>query len=187
VAKYPAVKINGIVRNASKIPDNIRAISNINIFEASSGDKTTLTKALKGSQVCICCYLGDNDLMTDGQKLLINCCIEVGVPRYIASDWSSEYRTVELGEIPMKDPMKLVNSYLQEKEAQGSNIRGVHVLTGAFMEVVLQRIFADDAHTTMRHFGSGDEGIDVSAMPDVAAWTAEVAMDPTAAGVIEGT
>jgi hypothetical protein len=181
------VKINGIVRNASKVPEAFRANSNITIFEADSNDKTALIEALKGSQVCICCYLGDNNLMTDGQKRLIDCCIEVSVPRYIASDWSAEYRTLVPGEVPMKDPMKIIHDYLKEKGDQGNDIHGVHILTGAFVEIILAHVFADDAHTLIRYFGSGDEGIDVSTMVDVAAWTVEVAMDPIATGVIQGT
>ena len=30
--------------------------------------------------------------MVDGQKTLIDCCIEAGVPRYVASDWCLDYR-----------------------------------------------------------------------------------------------
>ena len=187
VTNYPAVRINAIVRNASKVPTKIGTNSNIIIFEADSSDKAAVTKALKGSQVCICCYLGDNILMTEGQKLLIDACIEAGVPRYIASDWSADYRTVALGEVPMKDPMKIIYAYLQEKQAGESAIRGVHILNGAFTEVILANVFADEAHTKVRYFGSGDVGIDATTMPNAAAWTAEVAMDPSAAGVINGT
>jgi hypothetical protein len=99
VDKYPTVKINGIVRNPSKVPAKFSLNSNITIFEADSSDKAAVTKALKGSQVCICGYLGDNSLMTEGQKVLIDGCIVAGVPRYIAGDWSSDYRTIELGEV----------------------------------------------------------------------------------------
>lgn len=187
VAKYPNVKINGIVRNPSKVPAKFSANSNITIFEANSSDKAAVTKALKGSQVCICGYLGDESLMTEGQKLLIDACIEFGVDRYIAGDWSSDYRTVELGEVPMKDPMKIIYAYLQDKQAAGSAIRGVHIFNGAFTEALLANVFADDAHTKVHYFGSGDVGLDITTMPNVAAWTAEIAMDPSADGVINGT
>lgn len=118
VAKYPTVKINGLIRNPAKVPAKLSANSNITIFEANSSDKAAVTKALKGSQVCICGYLGDNSLMTEGQKLLIDACIEAGVQRYIAGDWSGDYRTIELGEVPMKDPMKIIYAYLQDNRLQ---------------------------------------------------------------------
>ncbi|KIW03989.1 hypothetical protein, variant [Verruconis gallopava] len=182
---YPAVKINGIVRNASKVPDNVRTLSSIGVFEADATDKSSLVEALKGSQVCICCYSGEPVLMTDGQKLLVDCCIEAGVSRYIASDWGNDFRALALGEVPMKDASKLIYSYLQGKRADGKDILGVHILTGTFMEVLFSHMFADDAHTVIKYFGTGDERFDVSAMPDAAAWTVEAVMDPNASGVIE--
>ncbi len=187
VAKYPIVKINGIIRNSSKVPAKFSTNSNITIFEANSSDKVAVTKALRGSQVCICGYLGDDSLMIDGQKLLIDACIEAGVHRYIASDWSADYRSVELGEVPMKDPMKIIYAYLQDKQAAGSTIRGVHIFNGGFTEALLANVFADEARTKIHYFGSGDVGLDITTMPNVAAWTAEIAMDPNAAGVINGT
>lgn len=186
VAKYPSVKINGLVRNSAKVPAKLSANSNITIFEANPTDKAAVTKALKGSQVCICGYLGDNSLMTEGQKLLISACTEAGVQRYIAGDWSGDYRTVELGEVPMKDPMKIIYAYLQEMQAAGSAIRGVHIFNGGFTEALLANVFADEARTEIHYFGSGDVGLDITTMPNVAAWTAEIAMDPNADGVING-
>jgi hypothetical protein len=68
-----------------------------------------------------------------------------GVHRYIASDWSGDYRTVELGEVPMKDPMKIIYAYLQDKQAAGSAIRGIYIFNGGFTEALLANVFADDA------------------------------------------
>jgi nucleoside-diphosphate-sugar epimerase len=179
---YPEVKINGIARNISKIPNDVRSASNVTIFEADAFNKGGLLKALRGSQVAICAYLGDNTLMVDGQKFLIDACVEAGVPRYIASDWTCDYRDLVPGDMPFKDPMKAIYEYLKQKEG----VEGVHMLTGAFIEVVFLRLFADEAHTKIQYFGSGDEGTDLSTMPDSAAWTAEVAVDPKAVGVING-
>lgn len=182
LANHPSVKINGVARNASKLPENIKGADNIEIFEGDAYDKDVLLKALKGSQVVICAYLGDNALMIDGQKFLIDASIEAGVPRYIASDWTCDYRNNALGEIPMKDPMKVVYEYLQGKK----EIEGVHMLVGAFIEVVFMRLFADDAHTRIQYFGTGNEGIDFSTMPDSAAWTVEAAVVRSAVGFIQG-
>jgi hypothetical protein len=169
VTKYPSVKVNGVVRNPSKVPTKIDASSNITIFEASSSNKAAVEKALEGSQVCICGYLGDNSLMIEGQRVLIDACIEAGVHRYIASDWSADYRTVELGEVPMKDPLKIIYAYLQDKQAAGSAIGGVHIFNGGFTEALLANVFADDPHTKIHYFGSGGVGLDITTMSNVAA------------------
>lgn len=107
--------------------------------------------------------------MTEGQKLLVDACIETGVHRYIAGDWSADYRTVELGEVPMKDPMKIIYGYIQDKQAAGNAIRGVHILNGGFTEALLANVFADEARTKIHYFGSGDVGIDMTTMSNVAA------------------
>ena len=45
---------------------------------------------------------GDASLIYDGQKLLIDACIEENVARYIISDWSLDYHDVEYGQLPQK-------------------------------------------------------------------------------------
>jgi hypothetical protein len=101
----------------------------ITIVEGGSADLSALREAVRGSQVVISCYLGSNELMTDGPKVLIDTCVAEGVPRYIASDYSIDYRKLELGDLPAKDPMIEVRAYLE-----AMSVKGVHVLIGCFME-----------------------------------------------------
>lgn len=123
--------------------------------------------------------------MIDGQKTLIDACIAENVPRYIASDWSLDFRGLKIGDHPNKDPMKHVQAYLEEKEAAGK-IQGVHVLNGAFTEVMWAPFLgvADAKEGVFRYFGTGDEKYDMTTYADAAAFTAEVAADPTAIGFI---
>jgi hypothetical protein len=71
--------------------------------------------------------------MVDGQKPLIDACIAEGVRRYIAGDWSMDSRKLELGKQPPKGPMKLVQAYIEDKEAEGG-IKAVHVSNACFLE-----------------------------------------------------
>jgi len=125
--------------------------------------------------------------MLDGQKTLIDACIEEKVPRYIASDWSLDFRGLKLGDHPSKDPMKLVQAYLEEKESEGK-IKGVHILNGAFMEVIWApfggRVNVKD--DSFSYYGTGDEKIEMTTYEDAANFTAEVALDPTANGFLNG-
>lgn len=135
------VKIHGICRSIDKVAANLRSHPNITLFHATSSDIPGLRRALASASVCICAYLGDDTLMIDGQKTLIDACIAEGVPRYIASDWSLDFRGLEFGDHPSKDPMKYVQEYLEEKESE-RKIKGVHVLNGAFMQVVWASFWA---------------------------------------------
>jgi hypothetical protein len=121
--------------------------------------------------------------MIDGQKTLIDACIAEAVPRYIASDWSLDFSKLELGQHPAKDPMKHVQAYLGEKS---SKIKGVHVLNGAFMEVVWAPFLGwiNAAESTFQYFGTGDEKLEVTTMKDAANFTADVAVDENADGFL---
>jgi len=185
LANYPETKIIGICRFPEKVSEELRTSPNIEVFPANSSDKQALRRALKGASVCICCYLGDDDLMINGQKILIDACIDEGVPRYIASDWSVDYRSLAFGELPPKDPMKHVQMYLDEKEKDG-RIKGVHVLNGGFTEFYFAPftgVFNAEG-PTFKHWGSGDEGLDTTMWEDAAAFTAHAAMDPSATGFL---
>ena len=180
----PNVRINGTARSPSKLPSELSNNPRVTVFQADADDLSTIRKALKGSSVAVCCYLGDNDLMLEGQKKLIDASIQEQVPRYIAGDWSLDFRNLGYGEMPMKDPMKKITEYLDERNDQ---IKGIHILNGEFMEV----LFAfsglyDEKTTTFNYWGSGDEKLDLTTYEDAAKYTAEIALDQSANGFIEG-
>lgn len=125
--------------------------------------------------------------MIDGQKTLIDACIAEGVPRYIASDWSLDFRGLALGDHPSKDPMKHVQAYLEEKESEGK-IKGVHILNGGFMEVIWAKFLGlvDADKGEFRYYGTGDEKLEMTTMEDAANFTAEVAVDSNGNGFLKG-
>ncbi len=101
---YPKIKILCIARSPEKVDAAVRDSPNVKLFEASASDTSALRQGLKGAEVALCCYLVSNELMTGGQKTLIDACIDEKVARYVASDWSFDYRGLELGDHPSKDP-----------------------------------------------------------------------------------
>jgi hypothetical protein len=186
--KHPEIRVHGLVRSIDKVDPAIRQSPNVKLFQASATDAAALHLGLKGASVCICCYFGDFELMTEGQKTLIDACINEKVARYIASDWSLDFRGLELGQHPAKDPMKLIQAYLEEKEKDGK-IKAVHVLNGGFLDMVLAPFaqLLNSKTRTVTYWGSGNESLDLTTIADAAAFTAEVAVDPTAVGFLNGT
>jgi hypothetical protein len=184
---YPEIKIHGIARSPEKVDAAIRDSPNVEIFEASASDTSALRQGLKGAEVAMCCYLGNNELMTEGQKTLIDACIDEKVARYIASDWAFDYRGLELGDHPSKDPMIHINAYLEEKEKSGK-IKAVHVLNGAFMEMVLGpfNLCFQPKVQLYQYWGTGDETMEMTTYADAAVFTAEIAADHSAVGFLNG-
>lgn len=183
---HPDATIHGICRSANKLDASTRCNPRVKIFEASSTDSAALQAALAGTSVCICCYLGDSKLMVDDQKTLIDACIAEDVPRYIASDYTFDYRPLEFGDYPAKDPMKHIHQYLEEKE-KTEKIKGVYILNGAFMEFVWGPLlgFVNAAEGAFCYYGTGDEQLEMSTMKDTAKFVAAVAMDSNANGAVK--
>lgn len=134
LSRYPAIRIHGIYRTPSKISFEYLASPNYQVFAADSKDISALRRGLAGSSACICCYLGDGNLVVEGQNALIDACIAANFPKYIASDWSLDFRGLEFGKHPRKDAMKDMKAYIEEKEGEGE-FKRAHILTGGFTEV----------------------------------------------------
>ncbi|KAK6531189.1 hypothetical protein TWF281_008014 [Arthrobotrys megalospora] len=180
---YPEVKIRGYCRDPSKVSANLSSNPNISLIKGDGFDTSAIATFVSGCDVVVCCYLGDDKLMVDGQKLLIDACAENGVPRYVASDWSLDYTKLEFGQLFPKDPMKHIKAYL---DAQ-NKVKGVHILVGAFMDPFFSPAFGiwDPATTTFRYWGTGDEIWEGTTYENAAEYTAAVCVDKDAHGILK--
>lgn len=178
----PDVQIRGFCRNASKLPSDLRTSPNVAIVEGDATDMGKLRQFARGCDVVVCCYLGDNTLMTDGQKLLVDACDTENVARYVASDYCLDFTKLEYGQHPAKDPMKHVKDHLDTKK----NVRGVHVLIGAFMETFWSRYFGvfDAKECKLSFYGTGDEVWESTTYETAAEYVAAIAIDREATGLL---
>ncbi|KAK8254217.1 nmrA-like family protein [Phyllosticta capitalensis] len=173
------------VRDANKLPSWLSSAATVITGEAD--DRAAALKFAQGCSVIICTYLGPDQLMEDGQKVLIDACAEAGVPRYVASDYTVDYRPLKDGELFPKDPMRHVYQYCQEKQG----VEGVHVMIGAFMDTWWSSFFGawapheDGKGGTLRYWGNGDEVWEVSSYENTAEWIARVAVDEGVKGVVK--
>ncbi|KAK0704043.1 hypothetical protein B0T26DRAFT_658561 [Lasiosphaeria miniovina] len=179
--KNPDVALRGYARDPSKVVSSISALPRTQLFAGGALDGAAIQPFVSGCDVVICAYLGDDKLMVEGQKKLIDACEAARVPRYIASDWSLDYTRLQLGDLFPKDPMKHVKAYLETKEA----VKGVHILVGVFMEVILGPMSGtlDPKTNTFRYWGEGTELVEGTTYADAAKYTAKVAVDPSAVGI----
>ena len=181
--KTSDVQIRSFCRSPSKLPEGLRSSGQVTIIQGEATNEEALRSFVKGCDVVICCYLGDNTLMTDGQKLLVDACEHENVARYIASDYCLDFTKLEYGDHPAKDPMKHVKAHLDTKK----NIKGVHVLIGAFMETFWSDYFgvfhADENKFT--YYGTGDEMWESTTYGTAAEYVTAVALDRNAVGKLE--
>ncbi|KIX07842.1 uncharacterized protein Z518_02496 [Rhinocladiella mackenziei CBS 650.93] len=179
--KYPEVKIKGYCRTPSKVPTSFSSSPRISLAQGEAFDIKSLHAFAKGCDVVVCCYLGDDKIMTDGQKALIDACDEEGVSRYVASDWSLDYDKIPFGALFPKDPMKHVKAYLENKKTT----KGVHILVGGFMEAIFSPLLGifNPMENKFMYWGTGDEIFEGSTYLNSAQYTAAVCVDREATGV----
>ncbi|KAL4794825.1 hypothetical protein BDV19DRAFT_379176 [Aspergillus venezuelensis] len=170
----------GIARITGKFARRLtlKSSSHLELIQGDAFDKEAIAKFAEGLDVLVCCYLGGDELMVNGQKLLIDACEAANVPRYVASDWALDYTKLKLGELFPKDPMIHVKAYLDKRKS----VEGVHVLIGGFVEPIFSPFFniVDVQTNTIRYWGEGNEVIEGTTYDDVAKYTAKVVLDKDA-------
>ncbi|KEF52963.1 uncharacterized protein A1O9_10869 [Exophiala aquamarina CBS 119918] len=176
----PQVKLRGLARDPSKVDNS--SLPNVELFQGDAFDVDKIHSFVRGTDVVVCCYLGDTRLMIEGQKVLIDIAEEEGVPRYVASDWSLDWTKLEMGELFAKEPCQRIHEYLTTKKS----IRGVHVLIGGFTDVIFAPFFKiwDQEKLTFNYWGTGDEVWECTSYLNSAQYTAAVCLDPEAMGVL---
>ncbi|KAL4919601.1 hypothetical protein BDW62DRAFT_216761 [Aspergillus aurantiobrunneus] len=148
------VQIRGFCRSASKLPAKYRDSARVTIVQGSSDDLEALRGFVRGCDVVICAYLGDNTLMTDGQKLLVD---------------AGELEKLEYGQHPAKDPIKhgvhvLIGAFMET------------FWSGYF------GIWRPDEYK-LSFYGNGDEIWESTTYQTAAEYVAAVARDPSATGL----
>jgi hypothetical protein len=181
--KHPSVSLRGLCRNPSKLPSHLLSSPRIVLQQGDANDFLSARAFAKGCDVVICCYLGAPSLMEAGQRLLIDACEAEHVPRYIASDYTLDYRKLEYGDLPAKDAMKSVMEYAETKDG----VKGVHVLIGVLMETWWSEPFGvwNAKGKEFRFWGTGEEKWECTTYGNAAEWVAGVAMDREAVGVMK--
>ncbi|KAL1616838.1 Elongation factor 1-gamma [Neofusicoccum ribis] len=184
---YPGVTIKGFCRSPQKLSQKA-LLWNLQKYDAALlpviqgefDDEAAVQRFVRGTDIVICCYFGDPDVMTRGQKILVEACAREDVPRYLPSDFAVDYTKIPARELFPKESAKITKDYLVEKK-----VAGVHVLVGGLIETFWSGFFQIyDAQTqTMAYWGTGDEKWDLTTYETAAAYTAALATDKNAAGV----
>ncbi|UKZ74531.1 hypothetical protein TrVFT333_002201 [Trichoderma virens FT-333] len=174
------VTLKGFCRSPQKLPQLAMEKYKIDVIQGQFDDEAAVQKFVQGTDIVICCYFGDPDVMTRGQKILIDACVKEGVPRYLPSDFAVDYTKIPAGELFPKESAKIIRNYLVEQK-----LAGVHVLVGGLIETFWSEFFQIfDSHAqTISYWGTGDEKWDLTTYETATAYVAALAVDKNASGV----
>ncbi|WP_231590589.1 alpha/beta fold hydrolase [Hymenobacter terrenus] len=137
-------------------------------------DVAALTLACEGVDCVISALAGLRDVIVDAQAVLLAAAVAAGVPRFIPSDFSSDYTQQPAGANRNFDLRREFQQQLDQSPIQVTSI-----LNGAFAELLTYNIpLLDFKQHQVGYWEDADWHIDFTTMDDTAAYTAAVALDP---------
>lgn len=167
--------VRAIVRHESD-PAKVKALQalGVNINYADFNKPSDLRAACEGVSCVVSALAGLRDVIITAQSQLLNAAVQVGVPRFIPSDFCTDYTRLPIG---------INRNFDQRKEFEtiinNSDIKATSIFNGAFAYVLQYGIpLFDTRNKTIAYYnGKKDWKIDFTTVNDTATFTAAAALD----------
>lgn len=146
------------------------------VVQADMSSITKLTQALNDVSCVVSALAGLHDVIVDGQSLLLEAAIAAGVPRFIPSDFSSDFTKLPQGENRNFDLRKEFH-----KKLDNAPISSTSIMNGAFTDILAYNTpFYNLKENSVAYWGNDpDFQVDFTTKDDTASYTAEAALDTT--------
>jgi len=139
-------------------------------------DVAALTQACAGAGCVVSAVAGLREVIVDAQSVLLAAAVAAGVPRFIPSDFCSDYTQQPAGQNRNFDLRREFKERLDQ-----APIAATSILNGAFAEVLTYGIpLLDFKQQQAGYWEDADWKIDFTTMDDTAAFTAAAALDAAA-------
>ncbi|UOG73290.1 NmrA family NAD(P)-binding protein [Hymenobacter tibetensis] len=147
----------------------------VEVVRADLTDVAQVTAACTGTACVVSALQGLHDVVVDAQSVLLEAAVAAGVPRFIPSDFSTDFTKLPAGENRNFDLRREFKERLDH-----APIAATSILNGAFGEVLTYNIpLLDFKKKSVGYWEDADWRIDFTTMDDTAAYTAAAALDPT--------
>jgi len=153
----------------------------VEVTRASYTDVPALTDAARGADVVVSAVSGTRPVIVDAQRALLKAAVAAGVPRFVPSDYSADYRSIPPGS---NRNFELRREFAADVDA--APIRATSVLNGMFTDLLTgdaPLVLFDRKRVLF--WSSADQVLDFTTKDDVAHVVARVALDPEAPRVVE--
>ncbi len=146
------------------------------VIAVNMSDVEELKLACQDVSCVVSALAGLHDVIVDSQTLLLDAAIAAGVPRFIPSDFASDFTKLPEGENRNFDLRKEFHQYLYK-----SPIAATSILNGAFADILSYNtpLYQPDEHSVAYWGDNPDWKIDFSTMDNTADYTAAAALDST--------
>ena len=138
-------------------------------------DVEQVAKICAGAGCVVSAVAGLRDVIVDGQNFLLSAAIRAAVPRFIPSDFSTDFTELPEGENRNFDLRREFHKVLD-----AAPIASTAIFNGAFAEILNYNIpVLDFKKKTVGYWDNPNHRLDFTTMDDTAAYTAAAALDPT--------
>lgn len=168
------VSVRTIVREGSDRATVEQLKSNgVNVIALDIKNHESLTEACRNVSCVVSALAGLRDVIFDTQTLILQAAVAAGVPRFISSDYSTDFTQLPEGANRNFDLRKQFM-----KKIDSAAIKATSIFNGAFAELLNYNIpFLDHKNKTVAYWERPDWKVDFTSMNDAAAFTAEAALD----------
>jgi uncharacterized protein YbjT (DUF2867 family) len=126
------VDIRALVRNGSDVKkiQDLESLG-VTVFRVDMSNISEIANACKGVSCVVSALAGLRDVIVDIQLNVLNGAIEAGVPRFIPSDFATDFTKIPMGENRNYDLRKEFKEHLDK-----SNIKATSIFNGAFADIM---------------------------------------------------
>ncbi|KQS69149.1 NmrA family NAD(P)-binding protein [Modestobacter sp. Leaf380] len=146
------------------------------VVRADYAHAAALQEACTGVDVVVSTLAGLRDVVVDAQTQLLDAAVAAGVPRFVPSDYAADFRRLPAG---TNRNLELRREFAARVDA--APVRATSVLNGAFADMLTGQaplVLFDRGRVLF--WGSADQPLDFTTKDDVAAFTADAALDDDA-------
>ena len=163
-----------LVRNTSDVVklNNLEKLG-AKVVKVNLNNVDEISKACVGASCVISALAGLRETIINTQKILLDAAVKAGVPRFIPSDFSLDFRDLVYGSNRNLDLRREFHQYLNQ-----ANIKSTSIFNGPFTDLLTNQMpmIFFKFHKVL-YWGNPQQKMDFTTMDDTAAFTAKVAMD----------
>jgi hypothetical protein len=148
----------------------------VKVMKVDMSNVAELTQACMGVSCVVSALAGLREAIVDGQSVLLEAAVEAGVPRFIPSDYSSDFTQIAEGENRNFDLRKEFH-----KKLDVAPIASTSIMNGAFTDILAYNTpFYNLKENCVGYWGNDpDFYVDFTTKDDTANFTAAAALDST--------
>jgi uncharacterized protein YbjT (DUF2867 family) len=150
------------------------------VIRANMSDVSDLTQACMGASCIVSALQGLRDVIVEMQSILLDAAMAAGVPRFIPSDFSSDFTKLSVGDNRNFDLRREFHERLDT-----SAISATSIFNGAFADMLTgQMPLILFKRKRVLYWGDADRRMDFTTKDNTAAFTANAALDPSAPRIL---